>query len=208
MTDSSPPTRYPLAWPIGWRRFEGTRMRSKYSTYGKRLTTFDGLTRALSELRLLRARGVIVSSNVQVNLKGLPYSNQAEPRDPGVAVYFQLGQRDRVLACDRWQTVGENLAAIGAHINCIRGIERHCVGTLDQAFAGYDALPAPGADNRAPWRKTFGFDPFEVCTREQVNNRYRVAAKALHDSGLSDGPAMVDLNLARDAAMAELNGSA
>ena len=62
------------------------------------------------------------------------------PDDPGVAVYFQLHDKERVLACDKWDTVADNIAAIAAHIDGIRRQDRYGVGTIDQAFAGYSAL--------------------------------------------------------------------
>jgi len=149
---------------------------------------------------------VIVSSNLVLGQRGMPLANQAEPRDPGVAAYFKLKDKDRVLACDRWNRTADNLAAIAAHIDAIRRVDRYGVGTLDQAFAGYSALPPPGADNRPPWRKVLGLEATDgVCTGEQIQNAYRNLARRFHpDVEGGSHAAMAQLNEARDAALQEV----
>lgn len=153
---------------------------------------------------MLRASDVIVSSNLVLGIRGEPLANQAEPRDPGAAVYFKLKGKDRVLACDRWNRTASNLAAIAAHINAIRAVDRYGVGTLDQAFAGYDRLPAPGADNRPAWRHIFKFGDTAPVTVADVQARYRSLAKEIADGGGDTHGAMVAINVARDMALAEL----
>jgi hypothetical protein len=68
-----------------------------------------------------------------------------------VAFYFDLDRRPHVLACDRWDTVPDNIAAIAAHVEALRGQERWGVADLRQAFAGHVALPAPD-----PWWAVLG----------------------------------------------------
>ena len=43
-------------------------------------------------------------------------------------LYFRLKDKPIVLACDRYDTVEANLAAIAAHIDAMRAMERHDVG--------------------------------------------------------------------------------
>jgi hypothetical protein len=210
--------RYPLAWPFGWKRIaSGQRSRAKFRKgerqYGNggswmrtsELTVPQGLHRLKLELERLGARAIIISTNVELNSYGDPRGGRRAPDDPGVAVYFRLGGKDRVLACDRWDRTADNLAAVAAHIECIRGIDRYGVGTLDQAFAGYDALPPPGAENRPPWRKVLGLRDGQDVTRETILTAYRGLAKLMHPD-LQGGPhsAMAQLNQARDAALREL----
>lgn len=83
---------------------------------------------------------VVISTNVQLRLDGLPYSNQKEPTDTGAAVYFTLDGEKKVIACDKYNTVGDNLYAIGKTIEATRAIERWGSVTTKQAFAGYAAL--------------------------------------------------------------------
>lgn len=212
--------RYPLSWPLGWKRTPAAqRKRAKFSKGGVRygdngsswrtssaLTVPQGLDRLRRELERLGARSVILSTNVELNSYGEPRGGRREPEDPGVAVYFKLSGKDRVLACDTWDRTADNLASVAAHIECLRGIDRYGVGTLDQAFAGYDALPPPGAHNRPPWRKVFGFAPDQTVTEETVAAAYRDLAKQMHpDLQGGSHEAMAMLNEARDAAMREVS---
>jgi hypothetical protein len=216
MTDA---TKYPLSWPFGWKRTPaGQRKRSRftgtsygtYSTGGsfrrsRELTLAEARKRLDVELERLRARDIILSTNVELTTYGEPRSGRRAPDDPGAAVYFRLGGKDRVLACDAWDTVAGNIAAIAAHIDCIRGIDRYGVGTLDQAFAGYDALPPPGAANRPPWRKVLGIAEDENTSAEAINAAYRDLARKFHpDLQGGSHEAMAQLNEARDAALQEI----
>lgn len=216
MTDA---TRYPLSWPFGWKRTPAGQRKvsrfsaSSYGTYSsggsyrraRELTVADARKRLDVELERLRARDVILSTNVELTIYGEPRSGRRPPEDPGVAAYFRLGGKDRVLACDTWTTVAGNIAAIAAHIDCIRGIDRYGVGTLDQAFAGYDALPPPGADNRPPWRNVLGIAVDVRCTAATIQAAYRHKAKELHpDQPGGSHEGMAQLNEARDQAMREV----
>jgi hypothetical protein len=215
MTDR--PTRYPLAWPHGWPRDQGRRKAARFysatqyhgvgTSYMKsgKVTISDALDRLERELARLGVNDseVIVSTNLVLGSRGAPLSNQAEPRDPGAAVYFSLKGKDRVLACDRWDRTADNLAAIAAHIDAIRRVDRYGVGTLDQAFAGYDALPPPGADNRPPWRKVLGFLDGQLVTAADIEIHFRDRAKQHHPGLGGSQEAMAQLNEARDAALRE-----
>ncbi len=209
-------TRFPLAWPHGWPRAtnrQPARFTSRGGAYANgghwqsKLTISDALDRLQGELRRLGVRDadVTISTNLVVGQKGMPLANQAEPSDPGAAVYFKLKGKDRVLACDRWRRTAENLAAIAAHIDAIRRVDRYGVGTLDQAFAGYDALPPPGADNRPPWRKVLGIAEDENASAASINAAYRDLARECHpDKRGGSVEAMAVLNVARDMALEEI----
>jgi hypothetical protein len=168
----------------------------------KRITLPTARERLVSQLRWLEAKNALTSTNLQLTSFGLPRADRAPPADPGVAVYFELHGKDRVLACDRWETVADNLAAIANHIDAIRRVERYGVGTMDQAFMGYDALPPPSAANASPWRMTLGFKPGTVVTVDEVKLMYRTRAKVW----ATDEAMLKELNLARDAALRELGG--
>ncbi len=171
--------RYPLSWPIGWKRTTRyNRKRANFSSNKLPLSVSGGLRRLLAELGRLGVRegDCIVSTNVPTRLDGLPYSNSREPDDSGVAVYFRLKKQDRVLACDTWQRVADNLAAIAQHIDALRRIDRYGVGTLEQAFAGYTALPAKGET----WRAALGFGPDEPVTADRIEEAFRAKARVLH----------------------------
>ena len=141
----------------------------------------DEVRRELAdEIDRLGARRAVLSTNVRLRLDGLPYSNQAQPDDRGVAVFFELKGKPVSLACDKWNRVEDNIWAIVKHIESLRAQDRWGVGSLEQAFRGYMALP----------ERTSGSDWWEVlgvavnASREQVKEAYRILVKKHHpDAG-------------------------
>lgn len=131
-----------------------------------------------NELHRLGARKEVLSTNVRLRIDGNPYSNQAQPEDTGAAVYFELKGRLVSLACDKWRRVECNIWAIVKHIESIRGQERWGVGTVDQAFRGYMALPAPGQSSGIQWWTVLGV-PINA-TPEQVKAAYRILVAKHH----------------------------
>ena len=109
------------------------------------------------------------------------------------------------MPCDRFSVLADNIAAIAAHIDAVRRIERYGVGTTEQMFAGFQAIRGPGPK---PWRETLGFKVDEPVTADGVRQRHRDAAKRLHPDLNGSVPgaesAMAEVNAARDAALAEL----
>lgn len=127
------------------------------------------------------AKNIIISSNVPTRQDGLPYARPKEPDDPGVAVYFQIKDKSYALCCDRWLKVRHNLRAIGLHIAAMRGMERWGVGSLEQAFMGYQALP-PGADfSQTKWWEVLGVDV--RASNDAVKAAYRKLARKYHPDG-------------------------
>jgi hypothetical protein len=97
--------------------------------------------------------------------------------------------------------VADNITAMAAHIDALRRIDRYGVGTLEQALAGYKALPA---DSAADWRSVFGFAVGERVTVDLVQQRFRDRARNSHpDRGGTDAE-MSHLNRAREFALLEL----
>lgn len=167
MPDTIP--RYPLQWPAGWKRMPATaRTRARFAKQtstsqtwsdgrtttwrGKReVTIAEGVERVRSELARMGIpdHDVVISTDLQLRLDGLPRSGQREPEDPGVAVYW-LDPVDRAapkcMAVDRYDRVADNLAAVAATLEAMRAIERHGgAEILQRAFVGFAALPAPGS---------------------------------------------------------------
>lgn len=201
-------TRYPLSWPAGWQRTNGGRGKRNgaFKHHRSSISVHQALDRLEDQLAKLGAREPLLSTNLRLGMRGDPLSNQPEPADRGAAVYFTLNGKPRVLACDQYTSVADNIAAIAAHIDALRRIDRYGVGTLDQAFAGYDALPPPGADNRPSWRAVFEFGVDAAVTLDDIERRYRELAMRLHPDkgGTHDG--MAQLNAAREQALAEVAG--
>jgi hypothetical protein len=181
--------RFPLSWPAGWQRTPSSkRQAAKFSktktqrigesSYKRQesLTVADAVARLIGELRRLGAQAgtEVLSTNLVTRLDGMPRSDGANPADPGAAVYFRLKGQPRVLACDRWHRVADNIAAIAAHIEAIRAVDRYGVGSLDQAFAGYVALPEAATD----WWVILGVSP--NATWEDANEAFKRLAHAAH----------------------------
>ena len=115
---------YPLSWPAGWARTNGKdRIPSRFGR-GEDLDVHAEQEKLSHQLALLKAKEVKLSSDLALKANGTPKVHQSALKDPGVAVYFELKNDDIVLACDRWPTVEENIAALRSHINALRGMDR------------------------------------------------------------------------------------
>lgn len=194
---------YPLSWPA-FRAMTPAhkRQRSNFRRDGNHAPTVHFVRIELrEELRRLGVRHYTLSTNLALRQDGEPRSGQGEPDNPGAAVYFKLSGRDTVLACDRWDRVACNIRAIVKHIEALRGQDRWGVGTIEQAFAGYQALPSPetGSPKRT-WRQVMGFDVDETVFPDGVRQRYRSLAKERSQTEAD----LLELNVARDEALEEL----
>jgi hypothetical protein len=204
---------YPLAWPTGWPRTPADRRVSPRFTqkeyrahYGSLapLTLETAIVRLERQADTLGAEHLLISTNVGLRRDGLPRLSD-RPDDPGAVAYFHLRGRPTTLPCDRYKTVAGNIAAIAAHIEATRAIERHGVGTLDQMFAGFQAIRGPGPK---PWREVLGIRPDAPVTAETIEDARRRLARQHHpDAGGSDA-AMAEVNAAADAALAQLRDAA
>jgi hypothetical protein len=179
---------YPLSWPEGWPRAK----HRKVSPY--KVSTDSALESLLGDLRLMGARNVIVSSNVPLRRDGTMYrgdhSESAMP-DPGVALYWDDRQGNpRVIACDVWRTVRENVRALGMAIEYLRGLERCGASSiLERAFAGFARLPAA-----ADCWSVLGFSG--RVARHEVDARYRELARKHHPDRGGDHQQMARINAA------------
>lgn len=209
-------TAFPLCWPEGWprcrdrKRAKFSKGERQYSNYGggswmarKSLSIAEATKRVLDELGRLGVEhgDAIVSSNLQPRLDGLPRAGQAEPSDPGVAVYWQRrGASMRVMAVDRYDRVADNLAAIAATLEAMRAIERHGgAQVLERAFTGFTALPKPsGAD----WWEVLKLP--RTAKRAEIEARFRRLARDRHPDRGGSNHQMAELNRARDQALAEV----
>lgn len=168
---------YPLSWPLGWKRAP-YRWHPRFGTRAQGLSVAEGLSRLSLELDRLGVTEVVVSTNIRTKPNGLPYSGDKKPDDPGVAVYFKFKGKKTVMACDRWLEVGDNIGAIAKHIDALRGIDRWGVGSLEQAFRGYQQLE--DFTRGVPWRRVLGFKDDQDVTLEMAESRFRELAKKHH----------------------------
>jgi len=214
--------RYPLSWPAGWKRTTAR----KNAQFGKtrrdydagagrmcyagksRLSIEDAFERVESELRALSIdeASVIISTNVHVNMRGIPRGDRGEPGDPGVAVYWTQKAKKQCMAIDAYSRVADNLAAVAATLEAMRAIERHGgAQILERVFIGFAALPET---TRRPWREVLGFGD-STPSVEKIHEKFRALARSLHpDKPGGDHARMAELNGARDEALRELSGQA
>lgn len=219
-------TRYPLCWPTGWKRTKASERqradfgKSKEETYTKKawgqpdqqktrrvksaLNSADATGRLEREIDRLGGLAAILSTNQQVRMDGTPRSDLAEPSDVGAAVYFTLNGKAMSLACDKWNRVADNIAALAQHIDALRRIDRYGVGTLDQAFTGYAALPAKGET----WRTTLGLALDATPTADDIRAAYRARLGEAHpDRPGGSHDAIASLNIARDEALQAISST-
>lgn len=218
-------TKFPLAWPAGWRRTplskrKDGRFSKKTTAYRKdwqdanktvsysvtgHVTVSEGTKRVLEQLRSFGVQDgdAIISTNLTVRLDGLPRSDQREPENPGVAVYWQRtgDAQHKVMAIDCYTRVADNLAAIAATLEAMRAIERHGGAMiLERAFAGFQCLPAPNT-----WRSILGFTEDAGPSLDQVRREYRMQSMGSHPDQVGGSEAkQQELNWAMEQAEREL----
>lgn len=205
MPDNEPELErgYPLAWAQGRPRTT-SRKASLFRKEGRPLTLTAATMRLRREVRAITRTGVpwrvtqmVLSSNIRFTLAGTRDMSvsRRDPDDPGVAFYFTLDGRPHVLACDRWDDVPGNIAAIAAHIDALRGQERWGVADLRQAFAGHVALPPP----RTCWQ-ILGVPA--GADQTLVNQAFRKLAELAHPDKGGSHAVMAEINQARTEALA------
>lgn len=209
----SAPGHFPLAWPPerprtpAWKRQYG-----RFKADGRPVTMAVAVDRLDAELGRLGAAYPMLSSNVKLRLDGRPRSGEPRPTDPGACVYFLLKGKPFALACDSYESVEQNVAALAAHLEATRAIERHGVATAAETLEAFSALPPPSAGARPPrtWREILGFDAafpagFSADEAETlISGRFRERAKAAHPDHGGSTAAMTELTAARDAALQEV----
>ena len=192
---------YPLDWLKGRPR-TATRKASLFRQDGKALTMTVAKGRLRDQLSAMtragqpwRTTNIMLTCNIRYTVSGARDMklSRRDPDDPGVALYFNLDATPHVLACDRWDTVQDNIAAIAAHIDALRGQERWGVADMRQAFAGHLALP-----RLSPW-----WDVLQVSAQaslEHIHAAYRAAAKTAHPNAGGDRAAWDRLTAAYEEA--------
>lgn len=170
---------YPLQWPAGWIR-EAEPITSRFGTngpYGKKPTIMGATEKIIYEMQLFGGQDLIVSTNLKYKQNGLPYANQKEPQDKGVAVYFNYDGGQKVIACDSFNKIGCNLWAIAKTIEAMRGIDRWgCSQIMAKAFTGFVALPEA---RKLEWWEILELPDPNVCGLV-VKDKFHELAKKYH----------------------------
>lgn len=187
---------YPLQWPHNWPRTE--RHRRERSQF--KVSQDQAQRQIMDEVRRLGGRNLVLSTNIPVRKDGLPYASYGKIDDVGVAIYFVLKGEARSFACDRWDLIKDNMKAIANTIEALRGIERWGSSKMvDQAFAGFTALPAPDQVPVQEWYQVLGVRI--PTTRDAIDKQYKKLAKIFHpDVPGGSGAQMAALNQAYEQA--------
>jgi hypothetical protein len=169
---------YPLYWPEGWPRTdEHKRKRAQFRDRSIK----DGRIVLNNEVRRFGGSGLILSTNLELRLSdGNPRSNQRQPNDPGVAIFFKRDKQDMALACDVYTSVEDNLWALCRTLEALRQIERDgSPALINRAFKGFKALPDP--DAREWWEE---LNISRTASTEEIRAAYISLAKQHHpDAG-------------------------
>jgi hypothetical protein len=207
-------TRNPLCWPDNVARTAP--QRRGYPGFKLR-TLSEAASFVLAEINRINNRrwdfdddSVIISSNLRLKTDGTPYSQQGEPADTGIAVYFTLRiwrngkiiERPIVMSCDRWIKTADNLYAIGKDIEAQRARTRWGCTNYEQSFRGYMAIPEHCGG--PSWWDTLGISA--SATREVIESAYKQKAKTLHPDRGGTSDQFSRLKQAFDQAMSQFNG--
>jgi hypothetical protein len=175
---------YPLNWPLGYPRTSSWNQSNGPFKKKSIAVLRDSLLR---ELSLMGASNVIISSNMELRLDGLPRSNFDKKSiwDRAIAVYFIWNKEQRVLCCDSYCSWESNLIAITKTVEALRGLERWGVSkTLKRTFQGFTELPpAPEAKKAStikPWRSILGLPFKNNYTWIEIKDAWRKRSFATH----------------------------
>lgn len=189
------PTRYPLTWPQGRARTaEKDRKPGMFRHDRDPIRWTKAYERLEGEMKLFHAAIECFSCDLPIGKKGGRLTG--EPLDPGVAVWFKRGDGRRyVLACDSFDAIAQNCAAIAAHIEATRAIERYGVATAGEMLESFAALPAPGLPAIGRNEMVDACNCLGVsldATATQINAAYRTKVR------MAAAGELAMLNVARD----------
>ena len=194
---------FPLQWPDGWPRTPDGQREVNNRFHGRvhgGLAMGRARDQLVAELSRLGVKNVVVSTNVELRMDGLPYANQRQLPDPGVAVYFTLKGRPLAMARDRFRTVAGNMRSLTLAIEAMRQLERHGGSDMmEKAFSGFAAIAPP--DWKKPWREIFGVKP---DWQGDITTLYREKARNRHPDAGGNDTLMAELNVAYNEAKREL----
>ena len=171
---------YPLYWPEGWPRAQSHQV--KRARFGDH-SVAEGRRVVADQVRLFGGGDLIISSNLELRLDGNPRSNQRQPADRGVAIFFKRSGQDMALACDIYTTVEDNLWALARTLDALRQIERDGSPSLiNRAFKGFAQLPDP---DRREWWDVLGVA--RTASEDEIKRAYFSMARKYHPDNKETG---------------------
>jgi len=196
---------HPLQWPEGRPRvkfpFAGSFNFKNSQGWREDITLHEAMKRLVNQCELLKATDCILTSNLALNTDGSPKARQPVLRDYGAALYMRHNGKPIVLPTDTYVGVEQNVAAIAAHIQATRAIERYGVGTAEEMFTGFAALPSQKAEH---WRTVLDIPANVIVTPALIHQMRRDLSKRWHPDAGGSATMMAKINAACDAALREL----
>ena len=237
-----PATCFPLSWPPGHAR-TADRKRSQFGAdHAGDVSLPAARAFVIDELTKLGATAIIVTTNVpttraeaqgalgalrsaaaarspsggrsaELSSDGSLEAASREERDPGVAAWFTFDGQERVIACDRWTTIAENLRAVGLTVEATRALARWGASdVVARAMEGFRALPSADRPVSAqqlrseaatrPWRAVLGVGPGYGLAQARVN--YKTLIRKAHPDMGGNARRAAEINAAMAEAEREL----
>lgn len=188
---------YPLSWPAGYKRNQ-IKIKSQFKQTMEKAQKF-----LREEMNRLDGTNLVISTNLPVRNDGGLYADWMRKRidDPGVAIYFRYKGKDVSLCCDRYETVWENIYALGKGVEALRGLERWGVSEfLDRVFTGFTALPPPIVYR--PWYTVLGVS--KEADEEEIKFKYRLLVKQHHPDMGGDAHRFTEIQRAFEEGLKQL----
>ncbi len=161
-------------------------------------TRAEIIARLQRQVELLGGRWLVVSSDLELRRDGQPHLGRAEPPDPGICIYFEMGGKPYAMACDHFDTLSQNAAAIANHIDATRRIERYGVATASEALQAFQALPAPKRPH-----EILGVEA--QASPAEVQRAWKALIADNHPDRTGSHHAAAEINAARDAMLKAVN---
>ena len=171
---------YPLQWPLGYKRTPaGDKKHAAFQT-----SFAKARDEIIFHLKKMRGSDIIISSNVPLKRDGTPYSvpfgqYKNITDDTGIAVYFIFNKEQKVICCDAYLSLDDNMQAINRTVEALRGIDRwKCSDIINQTFTGFKALPEKISVNGHAW-----FEILEVkqtADANEIKEAFRKKAMQYH----------------------------
>lgn len=169
--------RYPLMWPVGFRR---TSMPESNPRFRRSKTAEQELDELMKELKRLEVTDIVISCNIPLKANGARDFTAAmkSSADTGVAVYFRLHEKGQVVCCDAWDSFKHNLRALTKTIEALRGLDNwKATEIVERAFSGLKALPEH-AESLAAWWDILKVD--RKASQEVILKAYRTLSRKYH----------------------------
>jgi hypothetical protein len=144
------------------------RQASRAPNTGSVSLRYAGVKRNLEfQLDLMNASNVVLTTNIELRRDGRPYANQ-RISDTGVAVYFTRKGCEQAIACDKWDSVRDNLHAVAKTIEALRGSDRWDRGDGRCSIPGFHDHPGiserrHSGPAKATWYEVLGVSADAPC---------------------------------------------